>query len=278
MQLELKTQPWRLDMKVALILVAATLVLPIPAQGTGNVHHHGRHYMIHTQLHSRIRPTKWDFLYKEHSDLRAEKGVALQGQNKVADDSGIRRALTQEDYDEKIANGELVKFPKKIDCVVVDSRLNLKPFLEVSAPEVIDYITTQLAPAFCRNEAGDFVQKPLLVISSLTRTLVYQRILARRNAAARSALGDDDPNRRSSHSTGFTFDISMKNLDPKAATLLADFLDKEKQPGGNLAAAYLEAHGDHFHVMVCPSFPLAPCVTKPPIAERMGDEEDEVFH
>lgn len=228
-------------MKNALVVVLALAMLSIPAKGSGNIYIGHRH---------RSRRPKIDPIYEIYPDLRAVKDLSLFRQNKAAEDYNLPRALTQENFDSMINTGALVYIPKKIDCVTVDPRLK-KP-LTALAPGAIAYITNVLAPAFCASttETGDHSQ-PHLVLSSLTRTLAYQRILAKRNRNAAEALGDDNPYRRSSHSTGFTIDISRKNLTYKQFLWVAGFLTQEKQDG-RLVEAIFEAGQDHFHVMVRP--------------------------
>jgi hypothetical protein len=236
-------------MKKTLVLALAIATLSIPAKGFGVIHH--KHHYALVMVHK----PKINFLYLEHPELRAVKDFSLEHQNSAAADSGRPRAITQQNYDDMVRDGDLIPFPRKIDCVTADGRLSSQ--LRVLAPEAIDYITTELAPAFCNAQIGSTTHQPSLVVSSLTRSLPYQRILAKRNLNARGALGDDNPNRRSSHSTGFTFDISAKNLSRAQMEWLGAFLVEEKN-NGHLVEAIFEADKDHFHVMVCIPFLITP--------------------
>ena len=183
-----------------------------------------------------------------HPELRAVKDQSLEFQNYVAEAYGLPRAITSEDYVQMVNDDYLVNVPKRIKCISIDPRL--KGQLVTLTPTAISYITNHLASEFCAKEDGR--SAPTLVISSLVRTLAYQHILAKRNRNAAAALGDDNPYRRSSHSTGLTFDISTRNLSLEQRISLGTFLLSEKAKG-ELVEAIFEPGQNHFHVMVWPN-------------------------
>jgi len=230
-------------MRRILIVAVLTFFFSIPAWGSGSNRH----------KHDATRKPKIHFLFAACPGLRAQKDISLEFQNFIADLYGLPRGVTQEDFDQMFENGDLVYAPRKIGCFVIDPRL--KRSLTMLAPAAIDYIATELVPAFCGNGTPKKIHhSPFL--SSLGRTLVYQHALAKRDPNARAALGDDNPNHRSSHATGFSFDISGRNLTRNQFLQLGAFLLKEKRCG-KLVEAIFEEKQNHFHVMVWPPLSMA---------------------
>lgn len=235
-------------MKRILVIFLATLLFSIPGYGVGSLRH-GHRYRAHKMYVVRKPKLRMNAVFAIYPDLRAAKDVSLEWQNWIADLSGSHRAMNEADQNQMLADGELIFAPKHMDCVMVDPRLK-KPLVTL-APDAVDYIKNTLAPAFCASGGGDGKQSPFLVISSLMRTVAYQHVLAERNRNAKAALGDDNPQRRSVHSTGFSLDLSARNLSHEQQLWLGGFLLNEKN-AGRLVEAIYEPGQDHFHIMVWP--------------------------
>lgn len=133
-------------------------------------------------------------------------------------------------------------------------------YLVPVAPETRFYYLHGVPPAFSylRPWAKRFLEQisqgfyanfhqPLRV-TSLVRTVSFQRRLERRNFNAAEATGDD----RSSHLTGATLDISKHSMSWREKTWLRRQLVELEQSG--YIYAIEEFHQPCFHVMVFPPY------------------------
>jgi len=88
-----------------------------------------------------------------------------------------------------------------------------------------------------------------LRVTSLTRTSAYQNKLARRNGNAAAAVGE----KRSSHLTGASLDISKKGMTRAQQRWLRNVLTSLKTKGHLFAVE--EFYQPNFHVMVHRNYP-----------------------
>ena len=88
-----------------------------------------------------------------------------------------------------------------------------------------------------------------LRVTSLTRTSAYQNSLARRNGNAAAAVGE----KRSSHLTGASLDISKKGMTGAQQRWLRNVLASIKAKGYLFAVE--EFYQPNFHVMVYRNYP-----------------------
>jgi hypothetical protein len=172
---------------------------------------------------------------------------ALAEENRVADEFGLARFKDLDEIRAHVKDGRLV--PIKDDGpVTVDPQLG-----ELDPDNASLYAHARpWVKEFLRDLATDAAlpSGAKLRVTSLSRTEEYQKKLRRRTAVAASGV---TPQKRSSHMTGSTVDISTKDMPPAVEAWLRKKLADMERRG--LVQATEEKWGALcFHVMVRPDY------------------------
>lgn len=172
---------------------------------------------------------------------------ALAEENRIADEFGLARFKDLDEIRAHVKDGRLVPI-KNDGPVSVDAQLG-----ELDPDNAALYAHARpWVKEFLRDLATDAAMPSgaKLRVTSLSRTEAYQKKLRRRTAVAASGT---TPQRRSSHLTGSTVDISTKDMPPAVQAWLRKKLADMERRG--LVQATEEKWGALcFHVMVRPDY------------------------
>ncbi len=204
-------------------------------------------------LHAKDRKTKpkkkstAQLVFEQYPDLNGSKnhGKALAKENEIADARGLKRIEDIFELSNAIRSRFLVRVERSDDFYLDQ---NLLDGLHYAHPDAIAYLE-EISEAY--GEAFAVPQHKPLKITSLVRTEVYQRRLAKKNHNA--AKGDALEN-RTVHTTGYAFDIGTKGLTQQQILWLADYLAEGIRQSRVLAIYEHKAQQD-FHIFVIPRTP-----------------------
>lgn len=147
---------------------------------------------------------------------------------------GLPRYLSMDDIARGVANNNLVQLTG--DGILFAKDLPFRR--QYLAPWAVNYL---------RVRAREFAQKyhTPLRITSLVRTTLVQQMLAKFGKTPASCRGTPICG---THTTGASFDISLKNLTKESRQWLTDELTRDMRDGKVLFI--IEAKGGHFHVFM----------------------------
>ncbi len=203
-------------------------------------------------------------VFERYPALKGIPDESLRRQNEIADAGHLPRIAAQCDLLRLAEAGHFVRVPDRTEYFYLDDGLKRTRFikdrcdpkkkiqedLRYLAPGALEYLG-RIAEAYSVQFASQ--KPPLLKITSLARTVEYQKRLARRNPNARQA-NCAIPDRCSSHVRGYTFDISVKNMPDGRILWLAHLFAGDMTD--SLVFATFEPHQYNFHVMVIPRAPM----------------------
>lgn len=160
-------------------------------------------------------------------------------QNDRADEDNLAR-LKDIEMVERFARLQLLEpVPVKTDTYYLHAVLSANRYLRPWAKLFLDRISEQYRARF---------GKPIRV-TSLTRTVVYQNSLRKRNRNAASPYGE----KRSTHLTGASLDISKKGMRNAEILWVRRVLASLKDKGYLFAVE--EFRQPNFHVMIYRNYP-----------------------
>lgn len=172
---------------------------------------------------------------------------SLPRQNEIADQYGLHRIRNNQHLMELVCAGALeeVKNPHDVPTFYLDPRstgAKRYPYLRPPAKDYLEYRAAKLFDKFGIP----------LKITSLARTLPYQRLLEKRRDGERSDANSHDPLKRSLHLTGLAFDISKRNLTGEQLQWLREEFAYDEQEGW--IDALEEIENNAFHIVVFPAY------------------------
>lgn len=187
------------------------------------------------------KPAKINRVFVLYPELRGSR-ESLRKQNYIADKYNLSRIKNEWELKALVGSesGFLVNVPDKGKHFYIDKRLVKN--LRYLSPRALGYLRL-LAAEYAEYFGG----RERLKITSLVRTIEYQRRLSWRNP---NAVWSDDSELQSVHPTGFAFDISTKRMKQKQILWLAQFLAEDEK--ADIIEATYEPRGNDFHIMVFP--------------------------
>lgn len=208
------------------------------------------------------KPTFEEKVFQTYPQLIGIKDKSLKEQNDIVREYKLPRIQTYCELLDLVHGGYLVRVPDKEKYFYLNSGLNGKKVPEKDCKlaknkkngdrryltaEALDHLT-EISSAYSDNFSS---RKKLirLKITSLVRTLDYQKLLARPNPNAREAVCTTE-DRCSAHLTGYAFDISVKGMKQERIFWLAGVLASDIEDHRILAT--FEPNQKNFHIMVIP--------------------------
>ncbi|GEM_PF-4037357 len=200
------------------------------------------------------KPTLGQEVFKRYLALKAMPDETLREENEVADKCYLHRFQNYGELEQAVESEYLIRVPDKgVGFYLDGSSFKDRGYGDrrYLAPPARQYLIERHALAYSKKFSTRF-RHPRLEVTGLVRTQEYQEYLCktRRNKNACSASGAV-PEKRSVHTTGFTFDISTRGLSRDRVFWLAGFLDRDMSRG--VILAIYEPIGRNFHVMVIPT-------------------------
>ncbi|HTK04755.1 MAG TPA: DUF5715 family protein [Candidatus Eisenbacteria bacterium] len=177
--------------------------------------------------------------------LRGSRG-ALAGENELADRHHLSRLRDEAELRRFIAAGLLVPVAST-DAYELDPTLGEEdPDNAALYAHARPWVRAFLDDVFAE---GHRLHGDRYRITSMVRTLAYQRSLRRHNPFAATGRTRDE---RSSHMTGSTVDIRSTELSPAGIAWLRNRLAELERAGAIRATE--ERYNGCFHIMVAPDF------------------------
>ncbi|OGY99418.1 MAG: hypothetical protein A2945_01005 [Candidatus Liptonbacteria bacterium RIFCSPLOWO2_01_FULL_52_25] len=208
------------------------------------------------------KKTTAELVFGRHPELKGVLGESLRRQNELADAGWLPRIPAQCDLVGYVVTGYLVRVPDLAQNFYLDGGLTQPRLIKDScnpkkkiredrrylAAEPLEYLRDNISARYAvRFTSGKKPQR--FKITSLVRTIEYQKRLAWRNPNADQA-NCATPERCSVHVTGYAFDISTKSMNQEQILWFADALAEDVAQ--SIVFATFEPNQQNFHIMVVP--------------------------